>query len=250
MAGKSIVKWYHQLSYMLYPVLRSQVTPCAASRVACSHVKPLLSFQRVLHLPPNYKRLFLDESWTEADVTQLTWELLDQMSGKKVKVYSEEFQKLTKMSLKVKRPPLFRRQKLYCKKKKRNWQLTPKKQPKVHVLQNHKSDMQSVSCIDMLELKHTVVLSFESRCDASEHFFALKSRWLKGGLSRDAPIWQPNILYYYLYYFFISWYSACWLLFGKWYSQIAGVDVYVHNHESLARGLPAISLHGYVSTGR
>lgn len=136
-----------------------------------------------------------------------------------------------------------------AKKKKRNWQLTPKKQPKVHVLQNHKSDMQSVSCIDMLELKHTVVLSFESRCDASEHFFGLKSRWLKGGLSRDAPIWQPNILYYYLYYFFISWYSACWLLFGKWYSQIAGVDVYVHNHESLARGLPAISLHGYVSTG-
>lgn len=32
----------------------------------------------------------------------------------------------------------------------------------VHVLQNHKSDTQSVSCIDMLELKHTVVLSTDA----------------------------------------------------------------------------------------
>ena len=90
---------------------------------------PLPSFQRVLYLPPNYKRLFLDESWTEADVTQLTWELLDQTSGKKVKVYSEEFQKLTKMPLKFKRPPFFflGGRSSTAKKKERNWQLTPKK---------------------------------------------------------------------------------------------------------------------------
>lgn len=39
----------------------------------------------------------------------------------------------------------------------------PKTQPKVHVLQNHMPDTQSVNSVDMLEFKHTVVLSLDLR---------------------------------------------------------------------------------------
>lgn len=129
---------------MLYPVLQSQVTLCAASCVVCmqsylSHKAPLIP--KSFFSSPNYKWLFLDESWTEVDayMTQLIWELLDQIHTvhtvtpvRKWKSVQEEINLSKRLLLKG------------CKclhfvggrssiAKNRNWQLNSKTQPMVHV---------------------------------------------------------------------------------------------------------------------
>lgn len=57
----------------------------------------------------------------------------------------------------MQRPPFFRSQN--CSELK--LAASPKTQPKVHVLQNHMPDTQSVTSISVLESKHTVVLSLD-----------------------------------------------------------------------------------------